>query len=302
MNPTGPFDQDKLTASGEAEPEEVLNGKEITPKKGGLGSQPIWIWIFLLSVLTMIAIGTWNWYQSHFRDLKAEKPFLDVTNRQFSVFLWQFPNYLKENAAIKTGYLPGFEVDGEGVKLSDAENYVSVSLEILFLYHTWNRLLQPYYIPRPIKPDEFELFLNETQEWLPQYWKKAPKSYVDLVEKQAYKEKEDLQVLTRDELPVVVRQAYQGWQNYYREGSEINALEPTYAEVREFLDSYPNYARNYWRNIDTVAFQQVAGLDYLLIFLDPPANEEEVIPKNQLATFMKVALYNFRQAKPGIAD
>ena len=131
--------------------------------------------------------------------------------------------------------------------LSSVENYVSALPDLLFLYHTWSRLLESDYIPRPISPTSFDVFLTQTEEWLPSYWKNAPKEYVSMIEKQTYKEMGDLQSLSKDELPIIVRQAYQGWKNYFEEGPDINVLDPTYAEVNEFLKDHPHYMRNYWR-------------------------------------------------------
>lgn len=297
MIPTGPFDQDKLVEATKIEP--PLAEKDFIQEGRTWGSFPVWIWIFLLSLFIISLIGTWEWYQGYVQEKKEERPFLDVTNRQFSVFLWQFPSYLRMNSPIKTGYLPGFETNGEGVQLKAVEDYVSAPPELLFLYHTWNRLLEPYYISRPIAPTSFDEFLNQTLEWLPIYWKKAPQEYVSMLEKQAYKEMSDLQNLTQEELPIVVRQAYQGWKNYFEEGPDINALAPTYGEVKEFLNEHPHYRRSYWRNINIVAKQQVAGPNYLLSFIKPPENSEEKVPQNQLAPFFKVALFNAQQAKLG---
>jgi hypothetical protein len=298
MLPTGPFDQDKLDVSDKPEVKPLAE-KDFIQEGSTLGSLPVWIWIFLLSLLIISVLGTWNWYQSYSQDKKDERPFLDVTNRQFSVFLWQFPSFLRVNAPIKTGYLPGFETNAEGVQLSAVENNVSAPPDLLFLYHTWSRLLEPYYIPRSIPSVSFDEFLNQTQEWLPIYWKNAPKEYVSMIEKGTYKEMEDLKALSNEELPVIVRQAYQGWKNYFEEGPDINAMEPTYGEVKEFLSQYPHYARNFWRNIEIVAKQKVAGSDYLFSLIHPVDNSDEKVPKDQLSPFFKVALFNAQQAKLG---
>ena len=74
--------------------------------------------------------------------------------------------------------------------------------------------------------------------------------------------------MSKDELPIIVRQAYQGWKNYFEEGPDINVLDPTYAEVNEFLKDHPHYMRNYWRNIDQVA--NAGGRSKLLIKFHQP--------------------------------
>lgn len=297
MNPPGPSKKERFEE--DARVIQPLTEEDFVQKSPKLGPFPLWLWLFLLSTLLMILIGTWDWYHNYFEDVKGSKPFLEVTNRQFSTFLWQFPGYIKVNSPIKTGYLPGFEANTEGVKLSETEKYVSAPPDLLFLYHTWSRLLAPDYIPRPIEPKSFEEFLNQTQEWLPDYWKDAPKEYAKLISSNAYKEKSDLQPLSEAELPIVVRQSYEGWKNYYEEGPDINSYTPTYAEVKAFLDKYPHYARNYWRNIEEIANQQVAGEKYLASFLKPIGKPEDLVPSDQIAPFLKVALYNAKQSQQG---
>lgn len=295
MNPIDPVDKDKLASqSNQSEP---LLEKDFIHEGNLWGPFPVWIWIFLLSILIITVYGTYEWYQGYIQDEKAQEPFLEVTNRQFSVFLWQYPSYLRMNSPIKTGYLPGFESKGEGILLSELEKYVSVPPDLVFLYHTWHRLLSTDFIPRPISPKSFDEFLNQTQEWLPQYWKQAPQEYVKLISSQSYKEMPNLQTLSDKELPMVVRQSYQGWKNYFEEGPDINAMAPTYGQVKEFLNKHPNYARNFWRNIDKVANQQVAGLDYLSGFLKPISDPDAIVPNNQLTPFLKLAMFNAQQAE-----
>lgn len=297
MNPNDPAEKDQLNR--QSDQDEPLLEKDFIHEGRLWGRFPVWIWIFLVSILVISVYGTYDWFQGYVQDEKSQEPFLEVTNRQFSVFLWQYPAYLRVNSSIKTGYLPGFETNGEGLLLSAVENYVSVPPDLLFLYHTWHRLLSSDYIPRPISPKSFDEFLNQTQEWLPDYWKGAPQEYAKLINSLSYKELPDLQSLSAKELPIVVRQSYQGWKNYFEEGPDINAMAPTFGQVKEFLNKHPNYARNFWRNIGLVANQQVAGLDYLSSFLKPMTDPDAKVPNNQLAPFLKLAMFNAQQAEQG---
>lgn len=293
MNASGPAGHNNQEGSDE----EPLLEKDFIHEGRLWGPLPAWIWIFLLSILIICVTGMYNWYGARINQEKMKEPFLEVTNRQFSVFLWQFPSFLRINSPIKTGYLPGFKSDGEGIQLSAVEEFVSAPPELIFLYHTWSRLLASEYTPRPISAKSFEEFLNQTQEWLPAYWKNAPKEYVEMIKSEKYKELEDLQTLSEVQLPLVVRQSFQGWKNYFEEGPDINALQPSFGEIEEFLKQHPHYARNYWRNIDTIAKQPVAGMNYLAGFLKSPINAQEEVPKDQLTPFLKVALFNAQQAK-----
>lgn len=298
MNYQGPFDKDELESSQKKE-SKPLPEKDFIQENQGLGGLPYWIWLFLLAVLLISFLGTVQWYQQYLEEEKGKEPFLEVTNRDFSAFLWQFPSFLRINVPVKTGYLPGFAIDGEEVKLSETESFVSAPPDLLFLYHTWSRLLSPDYISRPIEPKSFDEFLNKTQEWLPDNWRAAPKEFVELINSKSYKDMPDLQSLSDKQLPKIVRLSYEGWKNYFEEGPAINELSPTYGQVQEFLKKHPNYARNFWRNISEVADQQVAGIDYLSAFLKPIANPDEKVPADELAPFLKVALYNATQAAQG---
>ena len=74
MNPTGPFDQDKLESFSKSETRPLAEKDFIQESPTG-GSWPVWIWIFLVSLIIISIIGTWNWYQNYFQDKKDEKTF-----------------------------------------------------------------------------------------------------------------------------------------------------------------------------------------------------------------------------------
>ncbi len=233
-----------------------------------------------------------GWYDGIVSTEKKTEPFLDVTNRDFSVFLWQFPSFIRSNSSKKIGYLTGFFKDKAALNLADAEKLVSAPPDLLFLYHTWKRLLVPEQTYWAITPQQFEEFLNDSKEWDPANWPNAPKGYVQLLQGQEYKKTENLQTLPEETLPKIVRMAFQGWNNYFKEGSQINNLNPTVHDVQQFLEAHPHYKRNYWRNIQEIADQEVAGPNYLLILLNKSLNRSEKLPSEQVPAFLKVAMHN----------
>lgn len=255
-------------------------------------SLPLWLWPFLLAVAISLVLGMQGWYERFLKIEKDKEPFLEVTNREFSLFLWQFPGFLPPNAPKKAGYLPGFQPSRENFNIQTAEDFVSAPPDLLFLYHAWHRELLPEFIAGPIPVKEFQEFLNQLPEWSPQHWQKAPESYVELVESNRYLELEDLQTLPLTSLPIEVRIAFQGWKNYFKEGPEINAIQPTFGQILSFLEKYPHYARPYWRNIDKIGQVQVGGVHYLSGLLDPNVSKESLVPKEQLSSFLRVALFN----------
>ncbi len=108
---------------------------------------------------------------------------------------------------------------------------------------------------------------------------KSPEGYVKLIGSRDYIKIENLQTLQENVLPLVVRQAFLGWKNYFIEGSKINDLKPTFSQIQEFLNQYPHYARQYWRNIQEANQQKVAGLSYLNAFVYKTFIPDAVVPK-----------------------
>lgn len=300
MNPEskGPFDKDVLEGKA-TEPPPPLSEKDFIhePVEPIIRSFPVWLWIFLATILISLIWGMMGWYKGVVSTEKKTEPFLDVTNRDFSVFLWQFPSYIRSNSSKKIGYLTGFFKDKAALNLPDAEKLVSAPPDLVFLYHTWKRLLVPEHTSRAIKPQEFTEFLGQSKEWDPANWPDAPKGYVQFIQSQDYKKTENLQTLPEETLPQIVRMAFQGWINYFKEGAQINEISPTVQEVQHFLEAHPHYKRNYWRNIQEIADQEVAGPDYLHILLHVDLSPTEKLPSQQVPSFLKVALYNAEQAE-----
>jgi hypothetical protein len=290
-DPTPPLKKEESSGN------EPLSEKDFIQNGWSFFSLPFWLWIFLIAALTGVILGTVGWYHGFLQKEKRVDPFLEVTNREFSVFLWQFPSFLRNNTPKKSGYLSGFLPNSENFNPETGEEFVSAPPDLIFLYHTWSRLLAPDFIARPINPSEFNEFLSQLTEWQPVNWKKAPPEYIQLIESKSYSKMENLQILPDSSFPLIVRRAFQGWKNYYKEGEKINDLQPTYARVKAFLERHPSYARPFWRNIAEVNGQKVAGLNYLSGFQNPSNPPDSTIPKDQIASFLKVALFNDLEAQ-----
>lgn len=294
MNPNKPPIDDNPQTNPSGRP--PLSEKDFIRNGWSLTSFPFWLWIFLLAVVVSLIYGSLGWYEKFMQNFKKRDPFLEVTNREFSVFLWQFPSYMRLNSSQKTGYLPGFLTTSENFEAKTAEEFVSAPPDLIFLYHTWHRLLAPEFIGRPISPKEFEDFLSQLPEWKPDNWTKAPREYVELINSRRFLQVGDLQTLPENTLPLIVRQSFVGWKNYFLEGALINDLKPTFGQIKVFLETHPHYARNYWRNIQEIHHQKVAGLEYLDGFINGVFISDATIPKEQLASFLKVAFYNLTHA------
>lgn len=277
-------------------PEKPLSEKDFISEPNG--RFPYWLWLFLFAIAAALLWGGLSWFQGVETKIVKDSPFLQVTNRQMSLFLWQFPQYMRAQSKDKSTYLPGFEYQNKvSILPGFADEYVKAPPEILFMYHTWQRLLGKTYFPRPISVNEFEEFINYAEEWKPRNWPGAPKEYKDFLDKfPTVSNVENLQNLSVRELPLEVRMAFQGWKNFFKEGNAINDLEPTYEQVAKFLEAAPRYGRNYWRNI--VMSETPKYLD-AFVGQDVDYKGREKVLKDQLTPFMKVALYNYIMSQRG---
>lgn len=251
---------------------------------------PFWLWLFLLTTIIALLWGGSTWYSGKISTLFKESPFLQVTNRQLSLFLWQNPEFMRINSKQKSGYLTGFQyVDNVTMELASADHYAEAPPEVLFRYHTWNRLIKEESSFGKINPKEFRNFLDEVPEWEPTYWPNAPKGYIQMVSGLTSIKNDDLNTLNSVALPLDVRIAFQGWKNYFKDGEAINQVKPTFAEMRQFLGSHPHYARNFWQNIVADSTP-----DYLK-GLSIQKKDEGVVPANAMSSFLKVAIFNYLQ-------
>lgn len=289
------LEKDVLERSTAELPEKKFIQEPLPPKGGQI---PLWVWFTLFTMFIALIWGSMGWFQGVVTEKIQKEPFLEVTNREFSQFLWQFSAFMKAHAKEKTGYLPAFRMENKEIlDPKAADEWVTAPPEVLFLYHTWHRLIGDDYIPRPIPQAEFVQFMNQVKIWQPEYWKSAPKEYVEFINSRLYEKVENLQTLPETTLPKSVRIAFQGWKNYFIEGDQVNNLIVTISDVKKFIEKYPAYARNYWRNIEQIGGREVAGSQYLLTLLRPPLSLDEPFPEGQVPPFLKVALFNELERK-----
>lgn len=254
---------------------------------------PAWLYLALIALLVALLWGFGNWFYVRQELKKAETPFLQVTNRQFSLFLWQFPEYMRSNVSSKTGYLPGFQyIDKVAVETGLAEEYVVAPPQVLFLYHTWQRLIGDEFARRPISTRELREFLEYSPEWKPENWPKASKDYAELIARIDPSQERDIPL---KEIPNEVQQAFIGWKNFLIEGEMINQVKPSYEKMGVFLKKFPNYARNFWRNIVAKGKPE-----YLKSIGNKDVTPTDFIPEEELASFLKVAFFNFIQSEKNL--
>jgi hypothetical protein len=259
-----------------------------------------WAWILIVAAISALIWGTLSQYSSYMQEAVGPHPFLHVTNREMSRFLWQNPEFMRANVRMKTGYLPAFTT-GDGTRLDPAlaDEWAMAPPGVLFRYHVWDRLVGGIWFPRPIPAQRFMAFLQEAPQWAPTYWKGAPASYVDFIASLDHNSNVDLAALQLSTLPQEVRVAFQAWQNFQHEGKQIEALQPTYADVKQFLEQYPTYRRPYWQNI--VDTNQARYLGSLATHTTQ-AGSEENLPREEIPPFLRIALYNAQESSHAKAN
>lgn len=272
-------------------PKPELSEKNFINESYSKNPFPFWLWLFLVAAFSAIFWGGASWYNAKLGSVFNVSPFLQVTNREMSLFLWENPEFMRINAKQKSGYLPAFKyLDKVTIDLVQADEYAAAPPELLFRYHTWDRLVSQEFSQRPIPKKDFQDFLSYAEEWQPAYWPGASEEYKKLVKELPKIQTDDLSTLSQEALPKPVRKAFQGWLNYFKDGEAINTFKPTYAQVRQFLSVNPHYARNFWRNV-----VQETTPDYLKSL--KTAKEDSTVPNEELTSFLSVALYNYLQAK-----
>lgn len=273
-------------------PKKELDEKDFIQDSTNKNPYPMWIWLFIVAATFLIFWGIGSYFSSFWKTQIAESPFLQVTNREFSLFLWQFPEHMRANAKTKNGYLTGFQYENKiSMFPAEADKYVVAPPQLLFLYHTWKRQISQEFSPTAIPLEEFKDFLAYSEEWLPAYWPKAPKEYAALIENLPKLSSQDLSLLPNDSLPQPVRQAFQGWKNFFKQGKEINLLKPTYAQMTKFIASHPHYSRNYWRNI-----VMKTNPHYLESLSKSVKDSNAEMSEAEIAPFLRVAVFNYLNA------
>ncbi len=255
-------------------------------------TRPTWVWMAIITAAIALLWGGKSFFNFEGEEKYSKGPFANVTNREFTQFLWQNPEYMRANVSGKTNYLEGFQyLNKVTIEPELADQKVKAPPKVVFLYHTWHRLLGEEYFSRKIGPSEFRDFLNYAEEWKPEFWKEAPEGYKNLVEGLASSKVENLDTLPSNVLPLEVKKAFVGWKNYLLEGEAIDKVLPTFEDMSAFLKLYPNYSRNYWRNI-----QGGEKSDYLKSITVGKFDPKGIIPEKELAAFLKVAFYNWKQS------
>lgn len=250
---------------------------------------PIWLWMLIILAVVALTMSLVNQIQEKVHAKVGASPFLRVTNRDISLFLWKYPEHMRLHQKRKTGYLPGFPTrDKVNPKLETVDDNVSAPPEVLFLYHTWRRLLYPYSTPRPISTTEFKEFLEYAKEWDPKKWAKAPEEYQQLVADLDLLQIKNLGSLPNETFPHDVRLAFFGWKNSMIEWNKIKTTKITAGEMTEFLTQYPHYSRNYWRNLYPEYLESLHG---------ESVEPEAVISENEVPIFLQIAFYNFKQSR-----
>ena len=262
-------------------PDDELKEKDFIHEGVKEDPYPLLIWFLILIIVGTVSWGLTTWADRFLKEEIAESPFLQVTNREFSLFLWQNPEFMRINVSDKAAYAPAFNyIETLTMNPEMAEDYVVAPPDILFKYHTWNRLLSKEVPVQAVLRSDFVEFLSFAKEWTPEYWKEAPEAY-----KTAIRDVKQQSSPTVD-VPYPVQQAYTGWKNFFNEGTAINEFTPSYALLDQLLEKYPHYARNYWQNL----------IPNYLKSTDHPYNTEHSIPRDEQTSFLKSALYNFSRS------
>ena len=140
-----------------------LQEKDFIQERYEKDPYPFWLWFFILAAFTFSLWFVEGWFLKELRTDYKNNPFLQVTNREMSVFLWQFPEKMRINAPNKGSYLPAFQYEQKLSLFPDkADTWVSAPPELLFLYHTWKRQVGDVWFPRKIGRSEFIEFIKVT--------------------------------------------------------------------------------------------------------------------------------------------
>ena len=262
-----------------------------TPPVLPIGKRMIPAWASVLGYLGLafIIYGLTFWLHILIEEKRPVNVYSKVANRDYSLFLWQNPQWMGNLKSKETLYVTGDWSAGKS--FADprlAEAYVTLPADILYIYNTWRTQVWQYLPPRPIPAGKFLRFLAICDMWQPRNWTEAPLDYNDLIEKLgSMNPLEDLQKQPLSILPHEVRLAFIGYENYFFEANQINALKPTYGDIQAFLKKYPQYGRSYWIKAIDGRYPK-----YLLSYSQAQYVPNEMVPDDELAPFLRAALYN----------
>lgn len=258
----------------------MLSEKDFINESWKQNPKPMfWMAALLIGVAFVFWIGKMWHEEEHNRRLK-NNPFLNVTNRALSAFLWQHPEFMRANVKTKTGYLPGFVGQGPSGLLPEyADEAVEAPPELLFLFHTWDRIVTHRLFLRLIPQDLFLQFLDECPFCDPDFWPSAPQEYKQLV--QEMKKGSPNPNLTAA-LPDTIKLQFQGWRNYRLEGDIINSMHFSAEEITDFLKKYPEFHYSLWKNIYGTHYpnEKNAGLVEIPAFLKTALYNQKMMQKS----------------------
>jgi len=273
-----------------------LPDKDLTksPKK----KDPL-IFAIFVAVFAVIVLLFWSggyWLQTAVPSLVSSSPFYKVTNRQISTFIWQFPSLRRQYQSGTAGYLPGFDYTTRtGIAQGQADVQVQAPQKLLYSYHAWSRLVKSEQPKRFIPMLEFYEFLDFNPEWDPVNWKEAPDAYRQLVRRLQFRSiNEDEWARQINNIPKDVQVTFMGWKNATLEASFINEQKITVGQMSAFLEKYPHYARNYWKNLVAKEFPL-----YLLSVWEEKEAAAVLLPE-EVTGFLKQAFWNEQQALKGL--
>lgn len=256
-------------------------------------TSPFWIWLVLLGMGVLLLSSLFNWVETEKEKKISHAPFYEVTNRSFSLFLWENPQFMRANVSTKQAYLPGFRYLGSVTgEPEQADQWVQAPPDLLFYYHTWDRLVGKEFSLRSFLGVTFLSFLQGDPMWQPCCWKDAPENYKAIVEEIDKKYAGTVPEQVVRQLPLPLLQAFQGWNNFMNEGLLIDDFEPTYADLEKFLTKNPHFERSLWKNLLLKTSPK-----YLWTYTYLPYNKEDVVPREEMSSFLLSAIFNFVQAE-----
>lgn len=270
--------------------EDTLEERKFVQEKYSKDPSYFWIWMAIAAAILTLAWGLQSWYVKN-ESKNEESPFAAVTQRQFSLFTAQFPEF--GSSSNKTALFSSSLYGKDKINPSKLEERIEASAELLFLYHTWNRLIAAQQPIRAISSSQFLEFLQSQPQWQPSLWKEAPQNYVLLVNSLMGKKEVANSFLKREELPLMAVLAFQNWLNFGVEQQEIKEMHISDAQEALFLKAYPQYSRSYWQNILKKRFPKyLLNIEKKAAASAAPAGLETP-SQEKLPIFFQTALFNF---------
>lgn len=272
-------DKEHLSSSHQSE-KTLLDEKEPQQQQEGSPKDPnfLWIWLAVAAAAVTLLWGLSAWWGKSSSSSAAEKngPQREVvTNRQFALFLGQFPEFTPKGNPQRI------------LEASHAQESVSASDEQLFYYHTWQRQIGQDEPLRPIPATLLRQFLLAFPQWKQV---NDSSSYTQYLKQLLENQDSTTAIVDKAIIPFELQLAVQNWRNKTQEAEQIASAQYTHEQVAKFLQRYPHFARNYWQNVLKAQYPH-----YLLSFSPeaPKAPNSNVVAEEELAPFLRQALYNF---------